>query len=74
MSDSLIFALNNEDELAAVIAHECGHFIWQKRSLGENTSFQERWADVNSVDLMVDAGYNPRYILEMQKKVMNDYF
>lgn len=73
VSDSLIFALNNEDELAAVIAHECGHFIWQKRSLGENTSFQERWADVNSVDLMVDAGYNPRYILEMQKKVMNDF-
>ena len=73
VSDSLIFALDNEDELAAVIAHECGHFIWQKRSLDGNTRFQERWADVNSVDLMVDAGYNPRYILEMQKKVMDNF-
>lgn len=73
VSDKMIMALDNEDELAAVIAHECGHFLWQKYIAGKNTIFQERWSDINSVDLMVNAGYNPRYILEMQKKVFGNF-
>lgn len=73
VSDSLIQALSCEEELAAVIAHECGHFLWDQYLGGKNTIVQERWSDVNSVDLMINAGYNPRYILEMQKKVFGNF-
>ena len=30
VSDSMIQHLDHEEELAAVIAHECGHFVWQQ--------------------------------------------
>lgn len=69
VSDSMIQRLDHEEELAAVIAHECGHFIWQKYTQDNNTIVQERWSDVQSVDLMINAGYNPLYILEMQEKI-----
>ena len=73
VSDSMIKKLDHEEELAAVLAHECGHYIWQNYNRGSNTIVQERWADVNSVDLMINGGYNPLYILEMQKKVFLDF-
>lgn len=73
VSDSMIKVLDHEEELAALLAHECGHFIWENYIQGSNTIVQERWADVNSVDLMIDGGYNPLYILEMQKKVFSNF-
>ena len=69
VSDSLIRKLDREEEIAAVIAHECGHYFWQKNTSSDNTIVQERWSDAYSVELMYNAGYNPRYILEMQNKI-----
>ena len=43
VSDSMIKKLDHEEELAAVLAHECGHFIWQNYNRGSNTIVQERW-------------------------------
>ena len=73
VSDAMISKLEHEAELAAVIAHECGHYIWQKHNSDDNTIVQERWSDVMSVDFLMNAGYNPLYILEMQKKVFSDF-
>lgn len=73
VSDSMIQHLDHEEELAAVIAHECGHFVWQQYTQDDNTIVQERWSDIQSVDLMINAGYNPLYILEMQKKVFPNF-
>ena len=65
VTDSLINSLNKEDHLAAVIAHETGHYIWDQLLGGTNTVYQERFADINSVDLMIRGGYNPRYVIDM---------
>ncbi len=73
VSDAAIAALDTEEELAAIIAHECGHYLWAQYIRGRNTIVQERWSDIYSVDLMMNAGYNPRYVLEMQKKIMGDF-
>lgn len=73
VSDSVVAALDSEEELAAIIAHECGHYLWAQYIQGRNTIVQERWSDIYSVDLMINAGYNPRYILTMQKKILNDF-
>lgn len=69
VSNSLINKLSCTEELAAVIAHESGHYLWDEFLGGKNTRFQERSADIHSVDLMINGGYNPRYVLEMQNKI-----
>lgn len=69
VSYGLIMALSNTEELAAIIGHECGHYLWSQLLGGRNTIFQERAADLRSVDLMMNAGYNPRNVLSAEKKV-----
>ena len=69
VSIGLINHMNTVDELAAVIAHECGHYIWNNILGGENSYFQERGADLYTVDLMMNGGFNPMYILSMQNKL-----
>ena len=73
ISNAAVEALDSEEELAAVLAHECGHYLWSQYIKGNNTIIQERWSDLYSVDLMMNAGYNPRAILEMQKKIMGNF-
>ena len=62
VTEGLISTLKKIDQMAAVVAHETGHYIWKELLGGNNTVFQERFADVYSVDLMMRGGYNPRYI------------
>ena len=73
VSNSLIDTLSCEEELAAAIAHESGHYLWDEFLGGKNTRFQERASDIHSVDLMIFGGYNPRYVLEMQKTIFNPF-
>ena len=73
VSYGLIKAVSRTEEFAAIIAHECGHVIWAELIGGENTIIQERSADIHSVDMMMNAGYNPRYVTVAQKKIFSHY-
>ncbi|MBO4746417.1 MAG: M48 family metalloprotease, partial [Alphaproteobacteria bacterium] len=72
ISYGLIQSVSNTEELAAIIGHECGHYLWSQLLGGENTIFQERAADLRSVDLMINAGYNPRNVLSAEQKVFGE--
>ena len=71
VTEGLIPKLQNIEQLAAIIAHESGHYVWNELLGGRNTLFQERAADVHSVDLMINAGYNPRYIISTLNLILN---
>lgn len=49
----------NEDEFAGVIGHELGHFIYDRLLKGKNSILQERGADLHTMDLMLEGGYDP---------------
>lgn len=69
VTNSLIESLDNEDELAAIIAHEISHGVDYRKGvlkgyfsyLGTqlNSKKYEYKADKRAVDYMVKAGYNP---------------
>ena len=69
VSLALLRSLSTEEELAAVMAHECGHYIWKHLLGGKNSIFQERGADLYAVDLLINGGYNPVAILNTYKKI-----
>jgi hypothetical protein len=49
-----------EDEFASILAHELGHFTYDKiYGKNNNTIFQERFSDLHALDLMIAGGYNP---------------
>lgn len=73
VSFGLIMALSNTEELAAIIGHESGHYLWSQLLGGRNTIFQERAADLRSVDLMMNAGYNPRNVISAQTKIFKPF-
>ena len=73
VSYGLIDAVSRTEEFAATIAHECGHVIWAELIGGKNSILQERSADVHSVDMMMNAGWNPRYVTVAQKKIFSNY-
>lgn len=73
VSYGLIKAVSRTEEFAAILAHECGHVIWAELIGGKNSILQERSADVHSVDMMINAGYNPRYVTIAQKKIFSNY-
>ena len=50
----------NENEFASILAHELGHFTYAKiYGDNKNTVFQERFADLHALDLMIAGGYDP---------------
>ncbi|MBQ8750581.1 MAG: M48 family metalloprotease [Alphaproteobacteria bacterium] len=69
----LIAACQNEAELAGIIGHECGHFLWGELLKGSNTIFQEHAADLRAVDLLINGGYNPRNHLAICGRIFSDY-
>ncbi len=69
----LIAACQNEAELAGIIGHECGHFLWGELLKGGNTIFQEHAADLRAVDLLINGGYNPRNHLAICERIFSDY-
>ena len=73
ISRGLIETCNNEAELAGIIAHECGHYLWSELLGGKNTIFQERVADLRAIDLLENGGYNPLHHLEISKRIFSQY-
>lgn len=72
ISRGLISKCENEAELAGIIAHECGHYLWNELLGGKNSHFQEVAADLRAVDLLMNGGYNPRNHLNVCKKVLTE--
>ena len=68
----LLKSLSTEEELAAVMAHECGHYVWGHLLGGKNSIFQERGADLYAVDLLMNGGYNPVVLLNVYKKTLGN--
>ena len=73
VSSGLINMCNNEAELAGIIGHECGHYLWNQLLGGNNTIFQEHTADLRAVDLMMNGGYNPLHHLEANSRLFSTY-
>ena len=71
ISRGLLDTCNNEDELAGIIGHECGHYLWAEIAGGKNTIFQERAADLRAVDLMINGGYNPLHHLNVCERIFS---
>lgn len=70
--------LDNDDELAAVLAHEIAHSIEYYGGLGKviimslNAKSYEYQADLDGVDYMVKAGYNPIAMITAFNKIMGE--
>ena len=73
VSRGLIEQCNNEAELAGILGHECGHYLWAELLKGNNTIFQEHAADLRAIDLLINGGYNPRNHLEISKRILGNY-
>lgn len=71
ISRGLLDTCNNEDELAGIIGHECGHYLWAEIAGGSNTIFQERAADLRAIDLMINGGYNPLHHLNVCERIFS---
>ena len=72
ISPAITQLCKTEDEFAGVLAHELGHFTYDKiYGKNENTIFQERFSDLHAVDLLIAGGYDPsaysRVCEEMRK-------
>lgn len=72
VSAGLINECRSEDEFAAIIGHELGHFT-KKQTLGKssNSVFEEQSADMWSVNLLYDAGYNPRAMVDISGRIFD---
>lgn len=72
--------IDNDDELAAVMAHEITHILqykgfwnWFIRTLDLIPSQSDEYdADLGGVDLMVRAGYNPLAMISFQNKLFDE--
>lgn len=71
---------DNDDELAYIISHEIGHCLdFYRGPMSLTNSFFnkkafEKSADLQSVDLMTKAGYNPIAAITTEKKVLGEHY
>lgn len=78
----ILMYFDNDDELAAVMAHEIAHCLdfyeggvsrWLV-SMSFNAKAYEYKADIKGIDLMAKAGYNPVAAITMGTKVLDESF
>lgn len=74
----LLNYVDNDDELAAVLAHEIAHDMDFYRGFGQkfvmtfNKKSYEYKADLLGIDYMVKAGYNPVAMITIMNKIGNE--
>ncbi len=74
----LIPFLDNDDEMAGILSHEIAHGkelhhgYWRRYGIAFRPKYYEKKADLNAVDLMVKAGYNPVALIVIMNKIANE--
>ncbi len=70
--------IDNDDELAYVLAHEIAHSVEayggmiKYMAINANSKKYEQKADLNAIDYMVKAGYNPVAAITMGNKIFGE--
>ena len=70
--------IENDDELAFILAHEIAHNLdfyngfWQRMGMQYHPRYYERKADLTALDLMSNAGYNPLGSITIGHKVFGE--
>lgn|GEM_PF-711102 len=73
----LLRYIDNDDELAAVLAHEIAHihqlstgfWPWKRLKMHFASKYYEYDADLKGIDYMVKAGYNPLAMISLSNKI-----
>lgn len=65
----LIEMVDNLDQLDFVLGHELTHMIMRQHGIEHNSKGEEEIADLHAVDLMYDAGGDPKQALLMSDKI-----
>lgn len=65
----LIEMVDNLDQLDFVLGHELTHMIMRQHRIKHNSKGEEEIADLHAVDLMYDAGGDPKQALLMSDKI-----
>jgi hypothetical protein len=65
----LLEMVDNLDQLDFVLGHELTHMIMRQHGVEQNSKGEEEIADIHSVDLMYDAGSDPKEALVMSGKI-----
>ena len=69
VSRGLIEMADNLDQLDFVLGHELTHMIMRGHGIERNSKGEEEIADIHAVDLMYDAGGDPKQALVMSEKI-----
>lgn len=75
---SLFSYMDNDDELAAVLSHEIAHSVEAYGGMTKfiamqaNSKKYEQKADLNGIDYMVKAGYDPIAMITISNKILGE--
>ncbi|MBL4588743.1 MAG: hypothetical protein JKY11_01520 [Alphaproteobacteria bacterium] len=72
VTKGLIDMVDNIDQLDYVLGHELTHMIFRGYGVAQNSKGEETLADLHAVDLIYDAGSDPKQALLMEEK-LNEY-
>ena len=73
--EGMFFYIDNDDELAYVLSHEIAHSVeayggmMKYMAINSNSKKYEQKADLNGIDYMVKAGYDPIAAITMGNKI-----
>lgn len=75
-----LYYFDNDDELAAILAHELAHiqqlstgpWLWKRIKMHFAPQYYEYNADLKGIDYMVKAGYNPIAMLTFLNKICHE--
>lgn len=65
----LLEMVDNLDQLDFVLGHELTHMIMRQYGIKQNSKGEEEIADLHAVDLMYDAGGDPKEALAISEKI-----